>query len=74
MCVHVCVHFHSCSSVWKFVFTSILWMCVFVYSFIHVFAHVYSRLITFVHVHICDRLWENGAFGADNKNVDFNLF
>ena len=23
---------------------------------------------------ICDRLWENGAFGAENKNVDFNLF
>ena len=26
------------------------------------------------HVTICDRLWENGAFGAENKNVDFNLF
>ena len=23
---------------------------------------------------ICDRLWENGAFGAENKNVVFNLF
>ena len=24
--------------------------------------------------HICDRLWEKGAFGAENKNVVFNLF
>ena len=23
---------------------------------------------------ICDRLWEKGAYGAENKNVVFNLF
>ena len=23
---------------------------------------------------MCDRLWEKGAFGAENKNVVFNLF
>ena len=23
---------------------------------------------------ICDRLWENGAFGAENINIVFNLF
>ena len=25
-------------------------------------------------VHICDRLCEKGAYGAENKNVVFNLF
>ena len=27
-----------------------------------------------LNVAICDRLWENGAFGAENENVVFNLF
>ena len=26
------------------------------------------------YIRICDRLWEKGAYGAQNKNVVFNLF
>ena len=24
------------------------------------------------HIHICNRLWESGAFGAENESVVFN--
>ena len=27
-----------------------------------------------IYIYICDRLCEKGAYGAENKNVFFNLF
>ena len=36
--------------------------------------HKYGCLATDPRNKICDRLWENGAFGAENKNVVVNLF
>ena len=35
----------------------------------YIFTHGICPLLA-----ICDRLWEKGAFGAENKNVVFNLF
>ena len=39
--------------------------------------HTNNSVCAFVSIlltYICDRLWEKGAFGAENKNVVFNLF
>ena len=47
----------------------IYFKCFFLYLFLSIFsfAEINKKVI-------CDRLWENGAFGAENKNVVFNLF
>ena len=36
----------------------------------------YSELSSFFSdcIEICDRLWEKGAYGAENKNLVSNLF
>ena len=39
----------------------------------HVTCMLYEGCNT-IGAHLTDRLWENGAFGAENKNVVFNLF
>ena len=54
-------------------------MCMYVsvYMCVGIYSICMCRYIQYMSVsiyNICDRLWEKGAYGAENKNVVFNLF